>query len=474
MGDYTSKHQFIRSDVFLIAHVDPESRKQSVIMQLVDNQSGDIIQEEKIDCIHLALSTSDEIPWSEENDPTDLEEAHIFSESSEDKIVDDLTMEDIFQALNSWVAGIAEMGEDAFKIQADIENQSQLGIPLSNRLLRFMSLIDVKYLYDFLDQIATDCNYEGKRHDSCLIANLIPVLETLHYIPEEYIPSQVPDIYDDPNHPKFPFFEEIVIKIFQMDPPIELFLESVDYTQLLQQPAAVTLTDFRKGFSSKHGFLRTFIAKNPKAPSFKEYIRFLSEITEPDPKVRKSAARSEGAPRFSEFGNFFSIETESDAKVREAAANNPLAPIHPQFWQSLSLEHENELHIHRLALNNLLTSKNPSYKALYAKLQSIPTTSIKEIEFLLELQDQFNLSPFDESFMDILTFEGDEPENQLDFTFTSENGHITTIRAKNCGLHKIPASIKWLHHLQEIDLTGNPIQNVTTELQSLPNLIIHF
>ena len=108
-------------------------------------------------------------------------------------------------------------------------------------------------------------------------------------------------------------------------------------------------------------------------------------------------------------------------------------------------------------------------------MHSNPSRSIKEIEFLLELQDHFNSeSRFDESYTDFLTFDGDEPENQFKFSFTSENGHITAIQAKNCGLQKIPASIKWLQHLKEINLTGNPISNIPTELQSLPNIIIHF
>ncbi len=462
MVELIAEYSFLRPDIFIIASVDTETNKQKIILEQRNLQDSKVIRHDVIDCIHSAISQY-------QKDDFIIARDEIFIESSENLTEINLTSDEVFFSLKSWIEALVQYQSKAFKIQSEVENIGRLGVSLSGRLMRFLALVDINILFNFLDQLKEECTFENKRHDSCLIANLLPIIESLFYLPDDEIDSEsIPDIFDENNIPKFPLFEQILKKIFELDPPLTLFTENVDFLILLSHPFAITMSDFSKGLYHEDTLLRKAIVNNPLATSFSDFTQFLSAKTESNEKIRKIAANHPHAPKFKEFTNFLSEKTELCINVRENASSNPKASFHPDFYQLLSFAFESNLIIFRNALDNI----NNFNKELLIKLKKNPQCNISEIEALLDLHEYLSQIIPHQKFEEFFSFEDDENEYLPHiFNYTLDNGHISEIIIQNFNLHSLPESIANLKYLRKINLEGNKLDSSDVYYKIFPSLI---
>ncbi len=153
-------------------------------MQKINPDNKKVEIENKIQCIHTAVMDMSVKDFSElENDidaQKDLFKKILNIHSSEELQDINLSSEEKFMALKSWVAGIAEADLDAFRIQGDTEQEGNLMARISSRLLNFMIKIDSNFLPDLLLKIERECKMDNNWHESSLIANLIPIFNLIN------------------------------------------------------------------------------------------------------------------------------------------------------------------------------------------------------------------------------------------------------------------------------------------------------
>lgn len=205
------KFRFIQDNVFLVAHVNATTGKQMLIMQKENPITGEVEFSDFIECIHTAIADISFDDYSEIHDDffqqEEFHEKILNIRSSEDVVEINLEPEEKFKALKSWIAGIAEAGKDAFKLESDIEMAGHLIYPIAGKLLQFMIKVDSDFLFEYLDKIDRECIFEGVRHEPSLIAGLIPVFEML---------------YEDFNDPSIPNRKEILQRIFDFEFSLDL------------------------------------------------------------------------------------------------------------------------------------------------------------------------------------------------------------------------------------------------------------
>ena len=132
-GKYSAKYPFVFDDVFLIAKVDPSSKRQWLIMQKIDMRTQRVLLEDSIRCIHTALTTLTVEDFKKRIEEEDFEKDMLEIRSSEHLREIDLEINEKFFAFKSWVAGIAEAGINSIRIQSEIEQYSRLGNPIATR-----------------------------------------------------------------------------------------------------------------------------------------------------------------------------------------------------------------------------------------------------------------------------------------------------------------------------------------------------
>ena len=181
----TTKFQFLRDDVFLCPWVNIVTGKQKIILQKI-NLNTDIVEiESAIDCIHTAvtdISTEEFVDYQNYADANKhLNKKTLEIRSSENLKEIKLTPEEKFIALKSWVAGIVEAGSNIFRIQDEIDKNLNLLYPVTRFLLKFMIRVDSDFIPQYIAKIEKECMFEGIKHNSSLMANLIPILELLQY-----------------------------------------------------------------------------------------------------------------------------------------------------------------------------------------------------------------------------------------------------------------------------------------------------
>ncbi len=245
---FEAKFPFIREDVFLIARVNAETGRQHLVMQKIDLNTGKVEIEDKIVCIHTAIM---DIPVKEfaelHNNIVSQEELQkniLNIRSSEELDEIELTPEEHFKALKSWVAGIAEAGLNSFSIQDEIDKSLNLMYPIVNFIMRFLIKVDNSFIFEYLSKIERECRFEGERHDTSLIANLIPILDILVIEPDldpEFgdIASNTPkDYFFDPDCQYYFLnnYQELFSAIVEINPPIEIFLMEEKYNPLIFLP----------------------------------------------------------------------------------------------------------------------------------------------------------------------------------------------------------------------------------------------
>ena len=301
------KFSFIRDDLFLTAWVDSESGKQKLLMQKIDIYGGKILRQDEIDCIHTTIM---DIPGDKFNETVldpNFEKKIMKIRSTEFLPEISLDPEEKFRALKSWVGGIAEAGLDAFKLQAEIEEEWGLMFAVSWKIMRFLALVDMDIMLEYIATLERECRFEGVLHEASLIANISPILDMimidLGRIISESSTDQLLEI--ETNH--IDKFNDILHFIFEMEPPLSLFLHNLRYAIFLKFPGALKIPDLKKAFHHRNSFVKKVLILNPDITKLDEFEIFLSAGTEPDQNVRAMAAHHHEAANFDKFKNFLSI-----------------------------------------------------------------------------------------------------------------------------------------------------------------------
>lgn len=101
----TEKFRFIRDDVFLCPWVDLNTGKQNLILQKINLKTGEVEFEDKIACIHTAVTNISTKEFEDYQNKTDVQERinkkPLKIRSSENLREINLTPEEKFSALKS-------------------------------------------------------------------------------------------------------------------------------------------------------------------------------------------------------------------------------------------------------------------------------------------------------------------------------------------------------------------------------------
>ncbi|MHA1728067.1 MAG: hypothetical protein ACTSWY_04985 [Promethearchaeota archaeon] len=347
INEFRATFNFIQEDIKLSAVVDKDTGKQTLIMQKL-NKNGDVEFQDQIDCIHTVIT--DISPENYKNlkensgNNKNLIKKNLRIRSVEGLKHINLTPEEKFKAFKMWVAGIAEAGFDAFKIQSQIEQEGKLIIPITFPLMQFLASIDAVFMLEYIGILEKECVYEGELHKSSLISNLSPIL---HFIRKN---NNISD--GDKN--------KILKAIFQLNPPIDLFIKETKNMMFLEHISAIVMENFPLFFSQTR-IVRKHIIKNPKITIFPEFSKFLSAKTEPNFRIRKQAAEIIKATKFNEYINFLSIKTEPDQRIRKAAAKNEKAVKFKEYRNFLDFKTEPISEIRKIAARNTEAGKIKEY-----------------------------------------------------------------------------------------------------------------
>ncbi len=247
----TEKFQFIRDDVFLCPLVDSKTGKQKLVMQKINLKTKKIEFEDSIDCIHTAVTDISQEEFVDYQDDAHSKE-YFYNKtleirSSENLKEINLTPKEKYIAFKSWVAGIAESGSDAFRVQTEIENLGNLAYPLSNFLLKFMIKIDSEYINEYITKIERECIYEGIKSESFILMSIMPIFKALYSnYSEQMVENQKIKIY---KRPKLSEFDAQILERILENPTFNL---KVDF--LLKFPIYVIFIAHKMETDKKYLF----------------------------------------------------------------------------------------------------------------------------------------------------------------------------------------------------------------------------
>lgn len=395
MSYLTTRYNFIKDDLFLCPFVDINQGTQKLVMQKINLANDSVIFQESIDCIHVAvvdITPEDFHDYqrygeSQEN----LHNKSLYLRSSEQLTEIKLDPEEKFKAFKSWVAGIAEAGYDAFRIQGEIEQQAHLQYPIQDRLMRFVARAYPEFIYDYLAKIEKECVYEGAKHESSLIANLIPLLKNLRLgltYSKNYkvdLDKLVFHIYEMCPSKKLFSHESGFLELILNNPGIEFseicrnfdLFEMDDYkiNQILAaNPEAANFEVYKKFFEEQHKHFRPVVATNPKAVDFEEFELLFEDR---NLNVQKALASNIGAVKFPSYENLFN---STAIQVLQGIASNPNAVKFEKFknfflsnnYGVLRNVAQNSKAMELDEYNNLFTNENVKIKLLLAVQEGAP------------------------------------------------------------------------------------------------------
>ncbi len=359
-NEFRSTYDFIRSDIKLSAVVNKKTGKQILLMEKINPKTLEVEFSDEINCIHAAIVDLTVDKLEKNLNESNFNRETINIRSSEDLLEIKLSPEEKFKAFNSWVAGIAEAGINALRIQSEIENEGKLIIPITRPLMKFLTRIDTGIMLEYIADIKKACVHESIRHEACLIANLAPILSFI--------------INEDISEEK----EERILKaFFAINPPISLFSHESEFKEVLIHPAAIEMLQFSKFFSDNEEIKRIII-KNPEIAKLSDFSKFLSYSTEPNSYIRIEAAKNLNSTNFEEFKNFLSVQTEPDLRVRKAAANNPNAVKFEEYKNFLSFKTEPDDGVRKMAARNPEAGKIKEFFQFFSFLTE-PNHEIRKI-----------------------------------------------------------------------------------------------
>ena len=249
---FSVKYPFIYNDVYLIAEVDKSSGKQWFVMQKIDPRTQRVLLEDRVQCIHTALTTIETEDFEERTSDGLFDKEMLKIRSSEGVREIHLEPEEKFFAFRSWVAGIAEGGVNAITIQSDIEQYGQLLYPIANRIFNFLLKAKTVFIQDFLLRLERDYVYEGEYHKPSIHANLFKLLNVM-ILEEKEAWNRWRDIvevnYDwneEWNLYLVKNFEDIMEVIYEFQPSAKIFLEEERYNFILTMPKSQSLPDYEE------------------------------------------------------------------------------------------------------------------------------------------------------------------------------------------------------------------------------------
>lgn len=470
-------------------------------MQKVDLETNQIEYEDTIECIHTAVC---DIPVEEFEDvinDKDFEQTILQIRSSERLQEIHLDPEEKFKALKSWVAGIAEAGTDAFKLQADIDIAANLAYPIMDRLLRFIMTVDHEFIGYYLQKIEKNSWFEGSKHYGYLIASLIPILgmiarNTGDIEPENewrYIPNQQFSYFNN--------YREIIDLIFLMDPPIELFTKNQKFIKFLALPEAADMSEFPKLFTHRSARVRRKVAQNPSAADFDQYRKFLDPETEKNDYVRSTALRNSAALKW------LMMEEEANALIDLQNITLRYIPMvkdcRRRNGYTLNGRHIAQLNLQNMNLSYLPSSLSKLIHLNYLDLSHNQISDLKEkltnlvnLEHLDISHNNIESPPYDlgalnklrylnlsynriyhlpEIFIDIPNLESfyinrNNLRHLPDDLFTSKNLQI--LDGSHNQIKFVQPSIKNLKNLKRLILQNNKIKTLPQELAEIKSLKI--
>jgi hypothetical protein len=251
-GLFSVKYPFIYDDVYLIAEMDKMTGNQWLVMQKIDPRTLRILLEDRVQCIHTALTTIETEDFEERISDEHFEKDMLNIRSSEGIREIRLEPEEKFFAFKSWVAGIAEAGVNAITIQSDIEQFGQLIYPIANRIFNFLLKAKTAFIKDFLILMERDCVFEGEYHKPSIHANLFKLLKVM-ILEEKEAWNRWRDIvevnydwYDEWNLYLVKNFKDLMALIYDLQPSAKVFLEEERYHFILTMPESRKLADWEE------------------------------------------------------------------------------------------------------------------------------------------------------------------------------------------------------------------------------------
>lgn len=182
---YEYRYPFILDDVFLTVKVNPLSGKQLIILQKINPTTNEVEFENKITCVHVAVTTINVEEFNELQDDSDKRGKFINDtleiRSSENLEQINLSPEEKFFAMKSWAEGIVDAGFGVFRIQSTIDRFGNLAYPFIQGFLKFFINCDPEFILIYLDWMERECITNGIYHTSSLIANLNIILEAINH-----------------------------------------------------------------------------------------------------------------------------------------------------------------------------------------------------------------------------------------------------------------------------------------------------
>jgi Leucine-rich repeat (LRR) protein len=157
-----------------------KNKQQLIIEAKEDLIRGDTSYEPlKIKCIHTALCEIEELPADrEELEQLEAKVQEIRSSEILNPKEFKISPEESFKAFKSWIAGIAEAGYKGIEIQSEIEAQAKFIIPISSRILYFLSKYKEDLFYNFVRLISKKSMFEGVRAEAYILINALNLLKT--------------------------------------------------------------------------------------------------------------------------------------------------------------------------------------------------------------------------------------------------------------------------------------------------------
>ncbi|MHA1339256.1 MAG: hypothetical protein ACTSRZ_07835 [Promethearchaeota archaeon] len=278
----------------------------------------------------------------------DFEEEILEIRSSEKMKKINLSIEERFKAFKSWIAGIAEAGKDAIKLQYQIDKVANLQYPISLLLLKSLCYFDLEFFYNFIEYIRRNCIKEGIMHKACITANarlLLGSLISSQFYSYDYFSGW---LKLNNNH-------EMLLGVIKLNLYIEVFKETDEWIYVLSIEEVADLKNFRNLFYDENMYIRRAVAQNPNAPNFEEYRILFSDA---NMYVRAAAAQNPNAPNFEEYKMLFK---DKEFDVKKAAALNPNAP---KFEEYKILFKDIDWYIRKAVANNLNAPKFEEFKLL--------------------------------------------------------------------------------------------------------------
>lgn len=381
---YSNTYRFIQDDLQLVAVVHKQTGRQYLVARKIDVTNQTIIIQNYLECIHTAISDISVTEYKNLQENSDsftefhsrmlnvleIERRNLENHDEEDEEYNqeetenqdvrnigvypvgiNISPEEHFFAFSSWVEGIAEQGMNAILVEREIEEYAHLMYPISMFLLKFLSRVNVDFLWQYIYFIEKECVYDGKPHLPSLRANLLPIMVGLYQPASGEIDiDALFDVTEEQeerrreNNMAFEVTdamrEEILLKLVELDKEFVFSSEKACRYVVSQSPAMANFQEYNRYFFDSDIKVRSYAVENPNATNHDQYY-FLF-----DPKnsiLFPLIAANPNATRFKkEFAKLFSIDNSwhNRKEVLESLRDNPkakeFAEYEDAFGQSFS------------------------------------------------------------------------------------------------------------------------------------------